>query len=312
MVKQSPFAGYNEPTQEERVRATFGVSGWSTILYLWTHTVWFMYTNRKKEYNIWSPFVFDAQMKTNEVWLKQYKLLKDSDGSQEDYSRYAKDFVEAISASNTKKGMVADMFRQAKEDHIRIACQICNMTKPGEREGTRLVITKGTELLDSIRDDCSYDNLRKLCWVVYSSTTKSYENVFGMKMNEYYEKQFMEKNKIMYLRPVGMDGKEYITKGCISRHMNRILNQVRCSIRDGMVLATNCAIGNVSSSGPKGQTLVKNTPDIFWFGRKFSGPENQKKMTEEQKKKQKLAWEYVSFVFLIVEIENHTKAHLIQ
>jgi hypothetical protein len=214
-------------------------------------------------------------------------------------SDYGAAYTKALIEANTRKGMIADLFRQVKEDHIRAASAVCGMTRPGDLRGTKLMILKQQDLGDSLRDDCSYDNLRRLAWVVYASTMKAYEKVFDIEMNEYYEIKFMEQKGIVYRRPVAKDGKEYTVKGCISRHINRMLNQMRCYMRDSMMLANSCVIGNVSSCPPQKELKesgIKNTPTVFWFGRKTASSEDLKTMSEYARKHQDVTWEHVSFI----------------
>ena len=122
--------------------------------------------------------------------------------------------------------------------HFRQAAAVCKMTYRGDFDDIRKA-TRSLHISQSIADDDSDVNVECLCWILYCSTNTVHKKVFGMEMNDHYE--------ILLMRQLGLyyrdDDKG--VKGCVSKYYNKMLNEYRTGVRDGLTSVASCTIVKV-------------------------------------------------------------------
>jgi hypothetical protein len=248
----------------------------------------------KQPNECWSKNVFDSQKETSSKWVTDHQLLPLPNGGVDEgpYEDLVRMF---IIESNKKKDQVKSIFTQQMEDHFRLATEICGMKQPDSMGSLTMPIREGTHMAKSMANDSSDANVQRLCWTLYYSCNSVYKTIFGMEMNEYYEKRVMDQLNVSYF-----ENNEKVGKGCVSQYINKLLNKYRCNVKDSMTRNNACTMSNVCTNSPlewepqPGQHKPRpKTPNcLFWVGRK-SGMEIVTQKDATAKRKNKIEWTWV-------------------
>lgn len=248
----------------------------------------------KKAKERWSKNVFDSQKETSSKWVTDHQLLPcpDSGIGEDQYKEMVRVFM---IESNKKKDQVKNIFTQQMEDHFRLATEICGMKLPDSMGSPTMPIREGKHMAKSIANDSSDANVQRLCWTLYYSCNSVYKTIFGMEMNEYYEKRVMDELNVLYL-----ENADKVGKGCVSQYINKLLNNYRCNVKDSMTKNNTCIISNVCTNSPvdwekePGQQKPRpKTPNcLFWVGQK-DGTEIVTQKDGTVKRKNKIKWTWV-------------------
>jgi hypothetical protein len=223
----------------------------------------------------WPKEAFNSQKITTINWIIEEKLVAPIEcGMVPD--AYRAEVETALEMSNDRKEVIQKWFDTVMEDHIRLACDICGMTVKCAFFDYKEKICRGTQMAKSVRDDPSDENIKRLCWVLWYSFNTAYKDIMDVDMTGYNEKLVMIEKNIKYLPTLNHRSANENALGCISRFMNRTINNFRNKVRENIWLNKNCNIGNVKSSIPTKNEYegvletVKQGPTVFWVGMKRS------------------------------------------
>ena len=211
----------------------------------------------------WSRGQFNSQKVTDTTWINSYALLPRN--LLEPTDQYENRVTLFMAETVKNKLRVGELFETEMGIHFRQAASVCEMTFRGDFNDVRKV-TRSLHMSQSIANDDSDVNLERLCWILYCSTNTVHKKVFGMEMNDHYE--------ILLMRELGVcyrDGDKGV-KGCVSKYYNKMLNEYRTGVRDGMTSIPSCTILKVQRNKPDevvdpGPKPKKDSP-IFWIGKK--------------------------------------------
>lgn len=199
-----------------------------------------------------------------------------------------------LNSATTKKDLVEKAFGAKMVAHFRLMAEITGMTVPGKYPGTRAVVLNRRDFGKSIAEDDGFENIRRLCFVLYYSCNAGFKKGTGCDMASYYEKVIMKEQRVVY-------GEGEPGRGCVAKSLNRDINKYRCNLRDFMLIRNDCIVGNVLANIPKKKVYpdivapsVKDSHLGFWVGRKIIPLDAQEALTNKERKDQRLAWTHVS------------------
>jgi hypothetical protein len=203
-----------------------------------------------------------------------------------------KNFLEA---SNRIKSEVTSAFSARRDDHFRLAADICGMTRPDLLCGT-MKILEGKHMAKSIEDNYGDENIRRLCWILFFSPNAAYRQLYGVDMGEYYEQMIMKEMNVEY--EVGKIKKN--ERGCVSQYLNKMINRYRSNVTDLFFRNAKSTIARVCTNEPKEweregnvRPEVKSPHHHFWIGTK-DGFKDEIQKDGKVKRVVKVKWEWVS------------------
>jgi hypothetical protein len=239
---------------------------------------------------VWRKWAFDPHQNTNKDWLLSKNFISEKDESMSN-EMYENEVARLIDDCEKKKEEVKEIFNRKLDEHFEISAELC-----GLKQNNGVKIREAGHLVKSIAHDSSEDNLRRLCWTMYTSCLSAYKNTVGEEMCDYLERFVMEEINVVYNTE---DETKPGAKNCIVMWMNKLLNNYRCNVKEGMTCNKNCAVAGVLSNVPKGVEFTDRNPkpkkseQLFWISNKVRDDATGS-FSYEGNRKVKKYWSWVS------------------
>jgi hypothetical protein len=252
--------------------------------------------------------MFDTKKDTSVEFIEAKGLLSRSDCVWKE-GEYEAAMTTLLEECEMKKKEVGNVFGTILDAHFRVAAEICGMTHQ-DRRSVPVRIREGVHMARSMAADCSDSNVRRLCWILYTSCLVAYKNNFGKDLSWHSEKRVMEELGVCY----SDEENRSKMKGCVAMWSSKILNNYRCNVKESMSTNKSCAYAGVYSNMPEGwdkkQGNVKpkqNKPDtLFWIATKMRDFADTTQFLYDvdektEKKKHVLRWHWVNIQLAVCD-----------
>lgn len=211
----------------------------------------------------WPKKAFDSQKTTTLAWI----MKNDCVGCNDNES-----VTKALETSDSRKEKIGNWYEKVLDEHIRLASDICGMTVVCPKFGYTEKVTRGKHIAHSIKADASEVNIKRVFWILWYSFTTTYKAITGLDMAEYNEGIVMKEKSIKYSTDSTQQSEKKDINGCISKFMNRTINNYRNNVREiiagSSVGCISCLKYNKTSASENNDILesAKNSPRTFWVG----------------------------------------------
>jgi hypothetical protein len=248
----------------------------------------------------WSKNLFDPQKDTTIDWIKRHGLVSEMQSESVDDTAIKNRLRDFKNESTRLKEEVKAKFMGCMLRNFSLAAKICGLVYPDPQLDDMLVsIRESTDIGKSVAHDSTKENLERVSWTLYYSSTIIYKTIFGMEMSDYYEPLIMKQLGACYEETTDKSG-----KGCVAMLLNKMLNRYRSGAQESMKTNKNCTIAGINSNAPanldKQAGGQKKTPSdksyVFWIGTK-NGTEKVVNKEGKEEEKVKIEWRWVRTLY---------------
>lgn len=221
-------------------------------------------TMDRSEY--WPKDTFDSQKTTTLDWIMKTDWVGCSE-KESNPEAYKDKVIKALETSDFRREEIRNWYDKVLDEHIRLACDICGMTVVCSKFGYEERISRGKQIAQSVKDDPSEENIKRFFWILWYSFTATYKAITGFDMAEYNEVVVMKEKSIKYSE----DSKEE-ENGCISKLMNRAINNYRNNVRESIASSNLGCIASLKYNSPTASEYTgiletaKHSRSTFWVG----------------------------------------------
>ncbi len=220
---------------------------------------------------------FDPEKDTTRKFVLDNNLVDDPNSLDFDAA-----VDRAVVECSRNKDNILKLFTRHRDSHFQMTAKICGMKF---RDGEKMVdIVHSKDMAKSIVDDTSPLNVKRLCWILYYSTSGLYKRLFGVEFSEYLEMAILKEAGIQYKVQPEIKG-----KGCVALYLNKLINGYRTNVKECFLNKRVCGLGSILNNTPKGWLQIvgnkkpkpKNKNCLFWVGTKTGDLRAREKATRE-------------------------------
>jgi hypothetical protein len=244
----------------------------------------------------WSRNGFDPQKDTTIDWIKRHRLVEEATIMGGEISAYDQLLTDFKIASDKSKENVRRVFTEHMTTNFSVAGKICGMKYPDIHLGSMLLpVREANHISKSVAHDTSEENLERVCWTLYYSSSNIYKNIFAMEMSDYYEPMIMSNLKVSYVEAPGTSN-----KGCVALWSNKLLNRYRTSVQESISFNKECIIARINTNAPANVEKWVNEQGrpptdkscLYWIGTK-NGTERLQGKNGKEEERLKIEWRWV-------------------